>query len=557
MNRYGYFTFEDFPTGVIGTISIDYNVQLGAEDLVQYDRFAPANYHDYASFEKGQFDFEKPLYIPNSANKISHVSRDLSDEDGYFSNIEMFTVFPDVPCNGSGFSLLTYNEDYTVVITVNDENGTETKTFEKTEDEFFPFPYNGLTSVTFGFRRIEPYRFLKVVGYSFGAVRRLTENDLIGEPEIVNHFSITGEELEYDTLDLTIHGSKENFNIQTGERITHSTTKQAFYVNNCEYNENGTISISCYDHIARLEKLFTGLYANTRDTDTWIENLIKGGYSGVNVNMSYPFLAGQQFEGLIEIMPYREALQMLLCGTAYRLQRSGDIFNVFCPQKQDDFDGNFTVDDIVSDPQITTHESINKVTFVKYKYKKDKTDGRVEMYHDSIEADSVDSQMIYFNEPAQNLKYYYVVGTADDEDILQEIDGTGDGFVVVRSGVNFVEVNCTVEREYVIKGYPFRETERNLVVKGIRGDTTFYQDDVDISDCTVIISLNDYKTFKSFLRFVYKYNVTISLDSIKFLDAGDRVKIYLGKRTFSGWITLRRNNLNGVYGYEVACNELE
>lgn len=586
MNKYGYFTFDDFPADAYSSFVAEVGTrQQGANDAVMFDRFEPEGYERWATFEEGEFDFVKPLYTGASGEKIADVSDFISDETGELSETFQVIVGAGDTYSGSGFSVRTFNDDYTIEISVTDSNGTRSKTFDKTDDEFYPMPYNGLQSVNFIVRNVKPHHFMSFIGYSFGGVRKLQEADFVDDPVITNVFDVTSESLEYDTLDLNIRGDKENFNIIAGERITYSKTGQEFFVYDAHQNNNGTIDITCYDHILRMEETAYGtVIVESRPAYVvqWIQNLFgMTGEVDVPSTLSTPLVSEQTWAGYFDTTTFRDAVRMLMQGNGLAVQRIGKFFRVFAPYivKNSTARATFNETNIVETPEIEIDEQVYKVHFTKYKMKVDNSE-KVELYHGDVQYQ--EDEVLEFTEPAFSNStatthgYTFKAIISEDQDnpdndVLQQLDAsTVNNYLVTEWGqydlkiYNNILISGNPMKGLIILNYPYK------VKQGVVGctlpnvPTIFRKNIVDLTDCTLMIySPTDvtidgvtttYKeAFRKHLRYIYSLNKKITFRSILNAFAGDYVRVKYDNVDHYGWISRKTDNLNGVYEYEVVC----
>lgn len=571
MNKYGYFVYEDYPLNAEFTYQTSYQVQTdsdpiqngiansGAIDWTTFEAKSKKNLYDTFLPLGSLFDFNRVLYTQHEAEPGNHlmpnVSVDASDKDGYFGNPMQVTFTPDAAYSGSGFALKTFNDYYEIRITVTDEDGTRSKTFERNDDEFYPFIFNGVQSVIVRFLRIKPYSFIKFIAFQFGTIRSFSERDLIGEPTIVNHYSHTGENLEYDTLDLTIRGNKEELNIITGERLTYTTTGQQFYVETATYNNDGTIDITAYDSIALLEGDFLGVYAKTGTAESWIRQALQGD-NGTVINVENLFVSEgtQTFSGMLGIIPYKEAAQKLMLGNGVRLRRKNNTYNIFVPHKDFDITANFNEHNIVNGtPTVEELERYGTVRFLKHYYNLNKSGDRVEAFNGLVD---IGESTITFSDAFSSLQYYYVSGTdSQGDDILTPVQTSK--FIVLEqqsARPHYIKVNNSYTQRIVVVGYPYNESHYGMEYVDSSIPIVYKNNKVNITDCTVMVNLDNYTGFMfGGLAFTYQANKRISFDSVLDATAGDHCQIEFDGKQFEGWITQKKDHMNGLYEYEVMC----
>jgi len=563
LNKYGYLVYEDYPLVYNATVTTNYAAQEESQPIQKLETLVEEGYHNWATFEKGEFDFEKYLFTYDPEGKMAHTSVIISDANGNFERDMIITITPDAAYSGSGFTLRTYNNDYTIVITVTDSDGTRSKTFNKTSDEFYSFVYNGLQSVTINFTKVEPRHFLKVIAYQLGTTRMLQEDDFVEEPKITNNFSLTGEGLEYDTLDFTFRGNKEEFNVITGERITYSKTGQRFYVDSATQNNDGTISVSCYDAVSLLDNdVYAGsVRTASSNTEYWAKLLLtKNHDSDISVSIGSLFYENQTFTGYMQEDTFRNLSREFLQGNMLRIKRGKyNKFTVFSPYGTSDFATAFTMHNIIGVPTVETTEQYALIHFSKHRYSVNQKDGKQEVFNGNITkasslSDTNSTEHISFSEPYSSLEFYYVSGTDEhDADILSPVESSK--FTVVNRWNNCVDVISLYSERIVIVGYPFKTNY--TAINAVNNDIplVFKNNRLNISDCKVTADkVNDtYTRFKNALKYIYSFNKIVSLSSVYNANAGDAVKVVFDGYNLKGWITQKTGHMNGVYDYVIAC----
>lgn len=560
MNDYGYFVFEDYPLDAKATISTNYDVQDQSDDIIvlKQSDLINLNYTKFATLELDEFDFFKPLYNSEyyqSQGKIGNISKDLSDTFGRFKDNDVLkhmsiNVVPEEHYSGSGFTVMTLMDNYVIRIKVNDKNGIRTQYFFKTTDEFYSFPFDALIDVEFTFSVIQPYHFIKVIGINFGTVRLLQESELVDIPTITNHFSLTGEELEYDILELKVRQKDMKFVI--GERITYSRTKQVFYISNVQTDEEGNASLTCYDDIYRLESKMLGAMRNNDNSATMIQTLLKGSKKDISVTVDSLLIENQTYSGTLDPDSYRETARLMLQGNCGRVKRLGNSsFKVFNPMLDNTIKSEFNDHTITSVPQIDKSNDPYEVRFSKHYYSEDRTNGKQEFFNGYIRNDGI-PEVIEFSGAVSRRATYYVSGTdTDGNDILTPVSSSK--FTVINGGAYFIEASNLYKERIVCLAYPYKSSTYIISAVNPLPRETFNDTQIRISDCSVIVDMSNYDEFREFLLYVYSFNRKISFESITEANAGDYVSITFDGNTYNGWVTSKKDTLNGIFQYEVAC----
>lgn len=540
MNKYGYLIYQDYPQNQSGTITTSVVKQTGASDI-QFS--LSADFENWASFEEGEFDFEKPIYT--GTGDIPFTSFNL--EGG------TITVVPDEPYSGGGFQLQTFYDDYTVTITVNDGDGPREKIFKKSDypDEFFPFAYDELDTtngVTFALT-IPNNHFLKVVSVSLGGNRLLGEDDFADDPIIETHFSLTNEELAFDTLSFSIRGDKENFNFIAGEKLTHSKTNQEFYVQSATYNSEGTINVEAYDYLSVLDELnFTGfMQKNKQINSSDILNLLllDDNHQAAEVYTITP-PTYNSFSGTIGTdETKRGALRKFLLGNTLVMRRSQNLLRLTPMENEVTALPSFTFNEenICSVPTLEKMDKLTRVHFSKHSYKLKSGDVE-EIFSDTVEIGK--NVKIDFGAPYNNLSYYRIVNGTE-----QPITpATGSDFEEVKKRAYFVIIKTNYTQEIVVKGNGYDVSYQSIdFVPNV--SSQFKENELMISDCTV--SIDRPETIRGSLAFVYGFNKIVSFDSISNVLAGRKVAVQYDDVSLIGYIVRKTDTMNGLYNYEVIC----
>lgn len=550
MNKYGVLTYFDKPSVTRGSITNDLNKQEDSQSIELFDEVLSNGYQDFASFEQGKFDFERPIFTYDPESKIPFTTIELSDENGELHNGNYFIFTPDEAYSGSGFTLRTYMEEYDIIINVQDRTGLYRKLFRKTKnqyaDEFFPFIYDGLVKVEIGFGKIPAYHFLQIIGFSLGTIREFGDTDFVSEPQIETHFNLRNEELEYDTLNFSIRGNKEQFYFIAGEKVIYNRTGQEFYVDNAQVNNDGTIDVSCYDKVALLDEVITYgiLRQNNIVEDSNIINNLTG---GADWTIDTTLIENPYFSGTIPAeTTKREALLTYMQGCFMCIKRQENKF-IFLSPTSAQFDDTpvceFSNSNVCSVPEVETLDKITGVHFSRHRYKIDKTQGRVEAFHDNVTKNS--NQTLLYGEPYDSVLAYYEQSEGNYQPV------TSANFTQVESGRYYMTVLNKYNQEIVLMGYPYKVSYTAIDVKP-HISSQFKENEIKISDCTICIDGNT-DSIKNHLAYVYSFNQVIKFDSIQEANAGDIVSIKANGIDTVGWIEKKTDYMTGLFSYEVRC----
>lgn len=554
MNKYGVLTYFDKPSVTRGSITNDLNKQEDSKSIELFDEVVSNGYQDFASFEKGKFDFERPIFTYDPESKIPFTTVELADENGELHSGSSFVFVPDEAYSGSGFTLRTYMEEYTVAFRVRHGDDFTVKIFEKTKnqyaDEFFPFVYDGLVSVDMVFLKVPAYHFLQIIGFSLGTIREFGDTDFVSEPQIETHFNLRNEELEYDTLNFSIRGNKEQFYFIAGEKVIYNRTGQEFYVDTAQINNDGTIDVSCYDKIALLDEVITYgiLRQNNIVEDSNIINNLTG---GADWTIDTTLVENPYFSGTIPAeTTKREALLTYMQGCFMCIIREGNKFVFLSPTSalfDDDPVCEFNNSNVCSVPEVETLDKITRVHFSRHRYSVDTSQGKTEAFRDVVPKD--EETILLYSSPYQNssVVFYY-----DDNGTERQIVSY---FTVIASGAYYAKIKYTASayqnKDIIAKAYPYKVSYSQIdVVPNV--SSQFKENEVMISDCTLCIDGNN-TAIKGHLAYVYSFNRVIKFDSIQEANAGDIVSIKANGIDTIGWIEKKTDYMTGLFSYEVRC----
>ena len=615
-DKYGYLIYNDYVEG-----TTDFTVEMATSDVtlqdeskLPYDIFKSSDrpyiskIKNYATFEPNGFDFGQPIYVPDTAGVGCAIKE--------FGNSLSLTITSELKPSSSGISLKTYMDDYSLSITVNDVDGQRTKSFIKNYDEFYVIPYTELTKAIITITPPDNC-FVKLVAIGLGRVLKFGGKNLVNTPRINTHFSLTNDELEYDTLDFEILGRKSEYNIVVGEKVTVSKDNRIFYIDNFNYNENGTISITAYDSVSQMETIYMGSMRVNRDSLASIKVLAG---AGINLNkVDGEFLYDNQlWSGVTEPqVSYREALRLFMRGNAVSLVRNGNnSWRVFCPYRRHNVDNEFNEKNIVNElPTVDFVQKPAKIKFAKHSFTVDRRNVNIKKlktnttsttknlyttlvgygvaYDGEIDNESKkDAFRIWFDTPVANKSFYYyddsvsepqrvyygIGGTQalthppdSDGDIQTDIFEmqslilpTGEVGVINQSGYFCVDIVVPKKELTDIKTLSLMcvgkiyQDKVYMLSTSYRDEPSFNNKEVEITDTRLILSLEgtgktNYNDFNAYLRYIYQFKDKVTLQSILDISPGSYVHIVFNNYNSYGWITQKTDNLNGLYEYEVMC----
>jgi len=570
MNDYGVLYYDSDVGSASATIDRTYykaffSNQTNSENVFVHHGLTPTNYQNWASFEQGEFDFKKPIFMPNTDGKIPYASKAVTGEDGTFYDAEddyspLFSLYitPTEHYSGDGFTLRTYFDEYKINVNIQDKDGVRSKEFIKTkemQDEFFYFPFEDLEDIVISFIKIPPFHFIKIISFGFGGTRLITDENLVENPQFDHYFSLMSDELPLDTLTFRVFGNDNNFKFVTGSKITAATGEE-FFVDTAQQNADNTITVNCYDALAKRDVAFSGMMRT--NTDVRDSTVVKALFDDLEVffdqtTSSFRLLT---WAGTVsDDVTYREAIRMWLQGCTLSLKRYGPWYLITSPFNDIETAKVFNKTDIIS-IDFKALERYTRIHFSKHKYTVDKKNGLQEAFRDTVEIydpETDNIQTLSFGEPYSGVLFYYVSAQSGDDETLTIVDP--NYFVISQTGAYLVKAkNINYYQEIVAKGYPYK-TSYTSIDYYPQISKQFKDNELMISDCTVALNVSN-SAYRRRLEFYAKFDTIITLQSLKNYWAGDKVRVSIDGKTYEGFITHKTDTMAGVYDYEILGYEV-
>ena len=278
----------------------------------------------------------------------------------------------------------------------------------------------------------------------FGRVRVFNDENIISA-EIANHFSVLGDSLQYDTLDLSVTRPKDDLYLfqrkQPVDYVFDGDSKSRFYIDSGEETNDSTVSLVAYDEIANLEDTFLGgLYSKYP-----LVSLINDIFSGTEIEYEAVDIADISVTGYLPVSSRRKALQAVLQGTNTRCYKGKKL--VFKPIESVVQDLLFDESNIVERPKKTKKQEIRSVKVKQHNYSMGTEE--TELFHWYLS--TTENTTITFSNPMHSLVAYEVIGEDENgQDIISETESESVHFV--SQGVNYVTVSNSSENKIVIIG---------------------------------------------------------------------------------------------------------
>ena len=449
-NKYGYFRYADIAFGAKEDASYITNKEL-QEGSALTQLSVGVKPYDFASFEQGKYITSQPKLLYKNQQGLGYVSKQLSDENGIFENpINIIAVF-DNYYTTTGITINSKNliSDIEIIAYRDNEELARNSFIAEKKEQFYPITIELANKIEIIVKKIaEPLHFFGIFNIEYGTVRIFEDKDF-QNANIVNSFSVLGDTLEYDTLDLGIVDFEDNDYLfqqkQPVEYIFNENIKARFYVNEGQKNSDIITDLSCYDTVFNLEDDFLGGIYNNYSAKRLIDDILDGKKINYEIDEN---INNIKLNGYLPVSNRRKALQSILLGSNIRCYKGDKLY--FKPF-------NTTLEDIVLDetnildkPQKTKKQEIRSVVLKNHNYSKSKES--VDAYNWYIS--TTKNVTITFSEPLHSLKAYEVTGVDEnDNDIVSETESKNVTFV--KRGANYCVVSNKSSNKIVIKGLKF------------------------------------------------------------------------------------------------------
>lgn len=537
MNKYGYFKYLDYPLkakeGI--TYSLQNATMQEGSSLTQLS--VGVEPYNFASFEQDAYITASPLPLLKITHELGLATNEISDANGAFSPAIILTI--DFPT----FFFMSG-------ITVNCRDGIKTAsiagyrgstkivdvTVTDIKNNFIPAMLDGVDKVELSILELyKPYSFLVVYGIEYGRVRLFDEATVISA-EMANSFSVLGDTLEYDTLDITaIDPEMGEYLLQRKQPIEYvmdGAAKNRFYIYSGETNTNNSTNILAYDEAGNLEGAFYGGYY----VDYSAKRLIDDIMSNTKVDYVIEGLDNVVVNGYLPVATRRKALQSLMLGTNIRCYRS----DKFVFRLADETVSSVVLDEtnIVERPTITRKQPIRSLTVRYTEYSKGGGE-EIDVYRGLVSRSA--PQTIVFSEPAHAIVGYEITGVDENgQDIVSEMPSGNLRFI--ERGANHCVVICTTNNRILLKGLKFVVNKTDYT----KGSLIHADDDSlenIVVETSIVSNINDVLYW---LHRVYSRQVSIKFQTPENLEVGGHYNILGNELTISNKIT----NLTGIYEME-------
>lgn len=476
-NKYGFFRYLDYALGAKEAAFIDSSEELQEGSTLDQLR-SGVQPVEIASFEQDNYVTSEKLLMFNGQVPIGFVTKQISDSSGYFSKpIELQVSF-----NGyfsmTGLTLNARNVIASAKIEAyrDDEKVAEGIASGKSTTNFLPLSMELVNFVKVTIYQIrEPFHFLGIYSIDFGSSRDFDES-MNESVRITQNFSVLGDSLEFDTLDLSIitPESGEGYLFQRKQPINYilnGSAVQTFYVDSGDEGENNVASVRAYDEIANLKDDFLGGIYENCSVGLLINEIIENRFP-YSIELDEDVL----LSGYIPICSRGKALQMVLLASNMRCYKQGGI--VFKPLQSHVSDVVIDQGNIIGNPQKERKQPVRSVTVTTRNYSKNSE--RTELHHWYLSKTS--RTRITFSNPFHDLKAFEVVG--EDEhgnDIVSETES--ENVLFIETGANYCIVDNSSNNKIVITGAGYSKGTEEFKKENpiIGADKIYYDFNIDLT----------------------------------------------------------------------------
>lgn len=452
MNKYGYFEYLDFAVGAKKYLTYSTNASL-QEGASLTDLKVGVLPYDFASVEQDEYITGSPKRLYDLSTSLGFLTANTSDDNGEFVTPVTITANFSAYFSMTGITIDSRNVIKDLNITAyRDDIEIANEDFSASgKNEFYPIEISLANRIIFTVSKIDkPYHFLGIFSINFGKIRIFDETEQISA-QITQNFSVLGDTLEYDTLDLSIIEQEEgDYLFQRKQPINYIKSDKAeatFYIDNGIKNDDNTVEITAYDEIANFESTFLGgMYSEYAFNDL-IDDILQG------TDVEYETIGTNSITmtGYLPISSRRKALQTILLSSNIRCYKGEKL--VFKPLESVLEDVILDETNIIDRPQKTKKQEIRSVAVNEKVYAKG-TD-ETEAYHWFIS--TTQDVLLTFTSPLHSLKAFEVTGVdGNGNDIVSDTESVNVQFV--ETGANYCIVRNSSQNKIVIKGLNYIES---------------------------------------------------------------------------------------------------
>lgn len=552
MNKYGYFRYDDIAVGAKEQAEFQTSTELQPGATLESLKEGVTPY-DFASLETDAYITAAPKRLADSED-LGFVPTAVSDESGRLSDAQILISFTDGYVTTYGITIHAANVLRHVQVRLQSAYGDDPKTydFHATEkDAFFSWNAHKTNFIRIVFYEIDrPGAFLRIYGIDFGRTVTFDDASVISA-QMHSTFPLTGESLEYDTLDLhVLYDNRHGFFFQRRQPLSYigadGQVKKVFYVDrgNTVETEQGaerayTAKISAYDETANMEDTFLGgMYENV-PVRTLLADIMG------NVPYTLQGADGMTVTGYIPISTRREALMLVCRGCNLRPYRGA---SMTIKPIETSVVSTYAQNNIVDAPTVDAQQEQVSVTLKEHNYSKGTEEK--ELYHWYISKTS--PATITWSDPVHSVKAYEVTGVDENgNDIVSETESTAVTFTV--RNANYCTVTNTSDNKIVLKGLLYMDSTVEHTKSEEQSQAYDTVNTVTIEDQTI---LSDAEDVLDVLYDAYTRSATVSCQVIDVPDStGQRQGMpypgqYAGVLGTLRTVTSVKDTLCGLYEME-------
>lgn len=508
-NECGYFRYDDIVVGAKeqAKFSTENELQPGSTVEMLKNGVEPYN---FASLETDTYITDAPKRFADDSS-LGFVSSSVSDENGNFANPQSFSIRFDDETLVTTYGITIYSENILQVnvrMIVMDASGPRfiQYKFQGTQkNEFFSWDAVQTKSIIVLVGSIDqPGAFLRIYNIELGRTILFEESNLLSA-RVHTTFPLTGESIEYNTLDLQVlYDRVHGYFFQRRQPIVFmdadGTPRQTFYVQQGETVETSsglqtayTAKISAYDVIESMEDTFLGGMYESVPVQSLLADIM-----GI-IPYTVQGADGIVMTGHIPITTRRKALALVCRGCNLRVYRGASI--VIQPLEKT---GNSVYDrqNIVDAPTVDVRTEIVSLTLQEHNYSKGTEEK--ELYHWYIS--KTYPVTITWSDPVHTLKAYEVTGVdANGNDIISEAESKAVTFDMVNA--NYCIVTNTSDNKIVIRGHLYVDSTVNYTKSESQSQAYDSVNTVTIDKQTI---LSDAQAVLNMLYEIYTRTATVT-----------------------------------------------
>lgn len=505
-NEYGYFRYDDIVVGAKEQAAFSTTSELQVGSTVESLREGVASY-DFASLETDTYITDKPQRFADSS-PLGFVSSAVSNENGVFTDIPGFTIDFGMGNFITTYGITVYAENVLQDVSVRllTEDDIKIYRFHATEkNAFFSWSAVPTRAIFLLVRTIDrPGAFLRIYNVELGRTVIFDDSNIIAA-QMHTTFPLTGESIEYNTLDLQVlYDQVRGYFFQRRQPLVFvgadGQPQQTFYVHQGETVETSsgaqaayTAKISAYDIIESMEDTFLGgMYENVP-----VQMLL------ADIMGSLPYdlkgADGIKLTGHIPITTRRKALALVCRGCNLRVYRGASM--VIGPMEDESL-SVYDSKNIVDAPTIDNRQEIVTLTLQEHNYSKGTEEK--ELYHWYIS--TTYPVTITWSTPMHTLKAYEVTGVdADGNDIVSETESHAVRFDT--RNANYCVVTNSSSNKIVIKGCLYVDSTVEYTKSERKSQAYEQVNTITIDDQTI---LSNTESVLDMLYSVYTRSATVT-----------------------------------------------